>query len=195
LLLFSHCATSSQTPIPLRLLPPPLNGGSRFQTRSRLLPLRLRHRLHRSFRKWKKKWVLVTPSSSPTNTNTNTTTSNNYHAPANSKASSLLLLRRWTPTTDEEPPRRKFRYTPIVVLEEQKKIMVKEENEPATESDQSAARQTNVTHEMHGKLNMYEMLEGTKDSDIVKLDHGLVDLQSHNDETSQNSDTELENNI
>jgi len=50
----------------------------------------------------------------------------------------------------------------IVVLEEQKKIMVKEENEPATESDQSAARQTNVTHEMHGKLNMYEMLEGTK---------------------------------
>ncbi|KAK7354269.1 hypothetical protein VNO80_19728 [Phaseolus coccineus] len=169
-------------------------------------------------RKWKKKWVLVTPSSSPTNTKTTTTTTtNNAHAPANSKASSLLLLRRWTPTTDEEPPRRKFRYTlfeffscavmmgcgvwvglefcSIVVLEEQKRIMVKEENEPATESDQSAAKQTNVTHEMHEKLNMYEMLEGTKESGIIKLDHGLVDLQSPNDETSQNSDTELENNI
>jgi len=50
----------------------------------------------------------------------------------------------------------------IAVLEEQKKIMVKEENEPATESDQSAARQTNVTLEMDGKLNMNEMLDGTK---------------------------------
>ncbi|XP_047174026.1 uncharacterized protein LOC124841745 isoform X1 [Vigna umbellata] len=149
-------------------------------------------------RKWKKKWVHVTPSSSPSNSNTN----NNAHAPANSNASSLLLLRRWTPTTDDdaaatdEPPRRKFRYTPIAVLEEQKKNMVKDENEPATESDQSEARQTNVIHEMQGKLNMNEMSEETKDSNIVrKDDDGLVDLQSHNDETSQNSDTQLENNV
>ncbi|BAT89791.1 hypothetical protein VIGAN_06085600 [Vigna angularis var. angularis] len=66
-------------------------------------------------RKWKKKWVHVTPSSSLNNTNTN----NNAHDLANSNASSLLLLRRWTPTTDDdatatdEPPRRKFHYTHV----------------------------------------------------------------------------------
>ncbi|CAJ1964037.1 unnamed protein product [Sphenostylis stenocarpa] len=192
-------------------------------------------------RKWKKKWVHVTPSSSPSNTNT--ITANNAHSPANSNASSRLLLRRWTPTTaddaaatvSDEPPRRKFRYTPflccvdevwrlgvfgifrwnekrwvgllvcmlhelgfgvlrkmIAVLDEQKKMMVvKEEHESATESDQSAARQKNVTHEMQGKLNMNEKLEETKDSNIVELDHGL-DLHSNKDETSQNSDTQLE---
>lgn len=51
----------------------------------------------------------------------------------------------------------------IAVLEEQKKNMVKEENEPAaTESDQSEVKETNVTHEMQGKLNMNEMSEETK---------------------------------
>lgn len=51
----------------------------------------------------------------------------------------------------------------IAVLEEQKKTMdVKAENEPTTEGDQLAAEQPNVTHEMHGELNMNEMLEETK---------------------------------
>ncbi|XP_014518019.1 uncharacterized protein LOC106775409 [Vigna radiata var. radiata] len=151
-------------------------------------------------RKWKKKWVHVTPSSSVSNTTA--TTNNNGHSHANSNSSSRLLLRRWTPTTaddaagvSDEPPRRKFRYTPIAVLEEQKRMMVvKKENEPATGSDQSAVKQTNITHEKQGKFNMNEILEETKDSNIVKLDHGL-DLQSNNDETSLNSDTQLETNI
>ncbi|ESW18521.1 hypothetical protein PHAVU_006G048400 [Phaseolus vulgaris] len=150
-------------------------------------------------RKWKKKWVQVNPSSSASNT---TTTNNNKGSHANSNSSSRLLLRRWTPTTaddaaavSDEPPRRKFRYTPIAVLEEQKKIMVvKKEHESATESDQPAVRQKNITHERQGKLNMDEILEETKDSNIVKLDHGL-DLESNNDETSLNSDNQLETNI
>jgi len=51
----------------------------------------------------------------------------------------------------------------IAVLEEQKKIMVvKKEHESATESDQPAVRQTNITHERQGKLNMDEILEETK---------------------------------
>jgi len=52
----------------------------------------------------------------------------------------------------------------IAVLEEQKKVMVvKKEHEPAaTESDQPAVRQTNITHEMQGKLNMNEIVEETK---------------------------------
>ncbi|TKY46955.1 hypothetical protein E2542_SST29006 [Spatholobus suberectus] len=144
-------------------------------------------------RKWKKKWVHVTPSSLPSNSHS--------HA-ANSNASSRLLLRRWTPTTadddddagtvSDEPPRRKFRYTPIAVLEQKKMMVVKAECEPPTDSDQLAARQTNVTHEMHGKLNMNEMLEETMDSNIGKLDLGL-NFQSNNGETSQNSDAQLEN--
>ncbi|RDX72067.1 hypothetical protein CR513_48504, partial [Mucuna pruriens] len=133
-------------------------------------------------RKWKKKWVHVTPSSFHNNSNSHTANSNTTNA------SSRLLLRRWTPTTaddaagtvSDEPPRRKFRYTPIAVLEEQKKLMViKAENEPATDSDQLATGQTNVTHEVHGKLNTNEMLEETKDSNTGKLDLGL-DLQSNN---------------
>ncbi|KHN30877.1 hypothetical protein glysoja_045271 [Glycine soja] len=95
----------------------------------------------------------------------------------------------------DEPPRRKFRYTPVVVLEEQKKMnVVKAEHEPTIETDQLAARQTNVTHEMQGKLNMNEMLEETKDSNIGNLDLGS-DFQSNTGGNSQNSDAQLENSM
>ncbi|KAL2322719.1 hypothetical protein Fmac_027098 [Flemingia macrophylla] len=213
-------------------------------------------------RKWKKKWVHVTPSSLPNHSHSNNPTS-----------SSRLLLRRWTPTTADDaaatvaddPPRRKFRYTPvcasfslcfffrflkkyvlsvqfcgekfrfllmgcdvfggswgfgcgswvrlecvclfvclwhelgfgavgnmIAVLDEQKKMMtVKAEDEPATESDQSASRHTNVTREMQGKLNMNEMLEEAKNSNMGNLDLDL-DFQSNNGENSQSTDDQLE---
>ncbi|KAL5178025.1 hypothetical protein HKD37_08G023679 [Glycine soja] len=180
-------------------------------------------------RKWKKKWVHVTPSSLPNNnshshTNNFTTTTTND--------SSHLLLRRWTPTTaddsagavSDDPPRRKFRYTPvavmfrlvcwvglfvcmwhelgfgivrnmIAVLEEQKKMnVVKAEHDPTIEADQLAFRQTNVTHEMQGKLNMNEMLEETKDSNIGNLDLGS-DFQSNTGENCHDSDSQLENSI
>lgn len=51
----------------------------------------------------------------------------------------------------------------IAALEEQKKGAVeKVEREPTTESDQLTARQTNVNHEVHAKLNMNEISEDTK---------------------------------
>lgn len=88
-------------------------------------------------RKWKKKWIHVTPSSS------NQTEANGRVNGVNS--SSHLLLYKWTPITPnqnkdnngndgnnesknyskddddsvEEPPKRKFKYIPIAVLEEQ----------------------------------------------------------------------------
>ncbi|KAK7305172.1 hypothetical protein VNO77_43072 [Canavalia gladiata] len=146
-------------------------------------------------RKWKKKWVHVTPSSLHTNSHTNSTNTNNTNA------SSRLLLRRWTPTTaddvsgnvSDEPPRRKFRYTPIAVLEEQKKMVVEkvEKYEPATEGDQLTPGQTNATHEMQEKLNMNESVEETKDPNISKLDLGLG-LKDNNGESCQNSDDQLE---
>ncbi|CAL5202255.1 unnamed protein product [Lathyrus oleraceus] len=136
-------------------------------------------------RKWEKKWVHVSPSSFNNNKNSN--------------ASSRLLLRRWTPVTNrssaeeacdvsDEPPRRKFRYTPIAVLEEQKKGAVeKVEKEPTIETDQLTDRQTNVNREVHRKLNMNEISEDSKDSNMSKVDLGL-DFQGNNGENSQNSD-------
>lgn len=48
----------------------------------------------------------------------------------------------------------------IAVLEEQKRLAVrKAENEVTTEIGQSTARPTNVTNEIHGKLNMNEVSE------------------------------------
>lgn len=72
--------------------------------------------------------------------------------------------------------------------------VVKAEHEPTIETDQLAARQTNVTHEMQGKLNMNEMLEETKDSNIGNLDLGS-DFQSNTGGNSQNSDAQLENSM
>ncbi|KAK7288453.1 hypothetical protein RIF29_01912 [Crotalaria pallida] len=130
-------------------------------------------------RKWKKKWVHVPPP----------TVSSASHN-TNSSSSSRLLLRRWTPiaaassadddshnsspNASDEPPRRKFRYTPIAVLEDQKNVVTeKAEFEPTTESDQLTAQQTNVTRCMHGELNMNEVLEDTKGSNMDELDLGL----------------------
>ncbi|KAF7815889.1 uncharacterized protein G2W53_029858 [Senna tora] len=76
-------------------------------------------------RRWKKKWVHVSPSSLSSNHN-----SHHSHTNTNTNAAgSRLLLCRWTPITpspttasatatadadnsSDEPPRRKFRYTP-----------------------------------------------------------------------------------
>ncbi|XP_045823491.1 uncharacterized protein LOC123918959 [Trifolium pratense] len=137
-------------------------------------------------RKWEKKWVHVSPSSFNNN-------SKNKNDNGNDK--SRLLLRRWTPVTNtssssaaDEPPRRKFRYTPIAALEEQKKgVAEKVENESTIESDQMKVRQTDVNHGVHRKLNMNEILDNTKDSNMNKLDLDL-DFQGNNGENNQDSD-------
>ncbi|XP_058733511.1 uncharacterized protein LOC131605134 [Vicia villosa] len=91
----------------------------------------------RPVRKWKKKWVHVSPSSassnSKNNTNHNRGSSNNTY----NNDSHLLLLYKWTTITEsqnannngsngnvkdaqiepvEEPPRRKFKYVPVISL-------------------------------------------------------------------------------
>ncbi|XVF87818.1 hypothetical protein PTKIN_Ptkin18bG0151300 [Pterospermum kingtungense] len=102
-------------------------------------------------RKWKKKWVDVSPYNSASSSNNNNNNhSQNHHSSngtSNGNNGSHLVLFKWTPisqsqnninnngnntsATDdaaaaaavapEEPPRRKFKYIPIAVLEEQKK--------------------------------------------------------------------------
>lgn len=93
-------------------------------------------------RKWKKKWVHVSPSAASSNSNNNATThNNNNHASSNGNNGSHLLLYKWTPITQsqnnantnnsngnaanakdaapeppEEPPRRKFKYIPVFYI-------------------------------------------------------------------------------
>ncbi|KAE8725470.1 Co-chaperone GrpE family protein, putative isoform 1 [Hibiscus syriacus] len=74
-------------------------------------------------RKWKKKWVHLSPSS----------TAKHSQSGGQGSAASSVLLCRWTPLSlansgssvdgedDEQPPKRKFRYTPVAVLEEERK--------------------------------------------------------------------------
>ncbi|CAK7322880.1 unnamed protein product [Dovyalis caffra] len=87
-------------------------------------------------RKWKRKWVHVSPS--PTINYRNNNHSNGHNDNNNG---SRLLLCRWTPlspaaasgtttsSSSEDPPKRKFRYTPIAVLEERSKVEKKVEQE------------------------------------------------------------------
>lgn len=87
-------------------------------------------------RKWKKKWVHVSPSAASSNSNTNHNHNQN-HSSSNGNNGSHLLLYKWTPLTQsqnntnsntngnakevppdspEEPPRRKFKYIPVFQL-------------------------------------------------------------------------------
>jgi hypothetical protein len=51
----------------------------------------------------------------------------------------------------------------IAALEEQKKgVVEKVENEPTIKTDQMTARQTDVNHEVRGKLDMNEISDNTK---------------------------------
>ncbi|GKV01920.1 hypothetical protein SLEP1_g14431 [Rubroshorea leprosula] len=98
-------------------------------------------------RKWKKKWVHISPSNN-NNSSSSSNHSQNHQSSVNGTSNgnnvSHLLLFKWTPISQsqngnngdsgdknsvkedavvapEEPPRRKFRYMPIALLEEQKK--------------------------------------------------------------------------
>ncbi|KAF2298243.1 hypothetical protein P3X46_020651 [Hevea brasiliensis] len=116
-------------------------------------------------RKWKKRWVHVSPSN-----NNNNNHSQNHHIPTNTNAAtngnngSHLLLYKWTPLTQsnkdnannsngnnangdknslkedvtslpEEPPKRKFKYVPVYLLEEQREEAAEKVEDEAKLSD------------------------------------------------------------
>ncbi|KAL4367958.1 hypothetical protein GQ457_05G034140 [Hibiscus cannabinus] len=110
-------------------------------------------------RRWKKKWVHVSPPNAGRNTTTTTTPNNNHHSSngtSNGNNGTHLVLFKWTPisqsqnnnannspgddavATPEEPPRRKFKYIPIAVLEEQEQEKEAAENEAAENVDDEA---------------------------------------------------------
>ncbi|WCJ32997.1 hypothetical protein M5689_014384 [Euphorbia peplus] len=138
-------------------------------------------------RKWKKKWVHVSPSPS-SNAGNHSSHSHSNGVAGNSNNNSRLLLCRWTPlsstaaaaasvdTPSEEPPRRKFRYTPMVVLEEQKKAAKKVDHEVRTSREFSPLRGSK-----NDDLNLDDATfkTETQDSNTSSLDLGLC-LKGHN---------------
>ncbi|KAF7840564.1 serine/threonine-protein kinase pakA [Senna tora] len=107
-------------------------------------------------RKWKKKWVHVSPSSASASSN-----ANNNNGTSNGNNGSHLVLYKWTPITQsqngntnnnnvensagkedtavgaapEEPPRRKFKYVPVALLEEQKNEAAENEGAEKVEDE------------------------------------------------------------
>ncbi|XP_057977892.1 uncharacterized protein LOC131164601 [Malania oleifera] len=128
-------------------------------------------------RRWKKKWVHVSPSSAATVTC--------HSSQSNSADSCRLLLCRWTPISSsspaederssaepEEPPRRKFRYTPIALIEEQKKAIRKQADDETKTSEpaQSTPTLTSMSDDLYEKSNSSELqMEAAQVSDKNQL--------------------------
>ncbi|KAG4945968.1 hypothetical protein AAZX31_15G108800 [Glycine max] len=169
-------------------------------------------------RKWKKKWIHVSPSSASSNSNANNHASNASH----------LLLYKWTPLTQSqnttnnanangnakdappeppaEPPRRKFKYVPVALLEEQKNEAaenegtekVDEESKPIdVDSGAAEATRKNETLDEKPDINDVPMEESQSQykNQVVRqdLNESTLDLSlgltSHDDEHDSDSKT------
>ncbi|KAE8734935.1 Co-chaperone GrpE family protein, putative isoform 1 [Hibiscus syriacus] len=135
-------------------------------------------------RKWKKKWVHVSPSS----------TAKHSQSTGHGSAASSILLCRWTPLSfansgssavdgedEEQPPKRKFRYTPVAVLEdERKKAAAKQvENEAKTDGNKTEQSTEWLSSKTNIVLNMNALLKKeTQDPNMSNLDLGLC-LKGH----------------
>ncbi|XWS18141.1 hypothetical protein CRYUN_Cryun32bG0016600 [Craigia yunnanensis] len=143
-------------------------------------------------RKWKKKWVHVSPSNSGNSNNNNH--SQNHHSnngTSNGNNGSHLVLFKWTPISQsqnnnnnsskddavaapEEPPSRKFKYIPIAVLEGQNKEAAGNVDDEAKPSgtDPIAAEPTSRNGGFNEKpdINDIAMEESEEDNKIVRQD-------------------------
>ncbi|MFQ6621445.1 hypothetical protein Gotur_001619 [Gossypium turneri] len=136
-------------------------------------------------RKWKKKWVHVSPSSTAKLSQSN----------GNGSAASSILLCRWTPLSfadsgssavdgedEEQPPKRKYRYTPVAVLEEERRRAAaakQVENEAKTDENKTKRSPDWLSSKTDNELNMNNILKKeTQDSSMGNLDLGLC-LKGH----------------
>lgn len=122
-------------------------------------------------RRWKKKWVHVSPSSSSSASNNNNANQNHANG-SNGNNGSHLLLFKWTPITQsqnnangngngsvkdaavepvEEPPRRKFKYVPVAVLEEQKNEATEDEVTEKVEDESNPIEADSIAAEPTSK--------------------------------------------
>ncbi|XWS15507.1 hypothetical protein CRYUN_Cryun34aG0006100 [Craigia yunnanensis] len=147
-------------------------------------------------RKWKKKWVHVSPSNSgSSNINNNNHCQN--HLSRNGNNGSHLVFFKWTPISQsqsqsqnnninnngnynsskddavaapEEPPRRKFKYIPIAVLEEQKKEAAENIDDEAKPNEAAEPTSRNDGLEEKPDINDLPIDESQEDNKIVRQD-------------------------
>ncbi|KAE8704334.1 Co-chaperone GrpE family protein, putative isoform 1 [Hibiscus syriacus] len=137
-------------------------------------------------RKWRKKWVHVSPSSTAKHSQPN----------GNGSAASSILLCRWTPLSfaesgssavdgegeeQQQPPKRKFRYTPVVMIEEErKKAAAKQVEDEAKADDNKTEQSPDLQSSKTGnELNMNDILKNEiQGSNTSNLDLGLC-LKGH----------------
>ncbi|XP_022723706.1 probable serine/threonine-protein kinase DDB_G0291350 isoform X2 [Durio zibethinus] len=134
-------------------------------------------------RKWKKKWVHVSPSNSGSSNNNHSQNHHSSNGTSNGNNGSHLVLFKWTPISQsqnnnnnnndnnngnnkddavaepEEPPRRKFKYIPIAVLEEQKKEAAENLDDEAkpSETDPNAAEPTSRNDDFDEKPDINDV--------------------------------------
>ncbi|XP_010545239.1 PREDICTED: uncharacterized protein LOC104817682 [Tarenaya hassleriana] len=138
-------------------------------------------------RKWKKKWVHVSTSS----------TAGSRASKSNGRGNTgNLFLCRWTPLSPassaagetEEPPRRRFRYAPIAMLEQREKgASSKQEAEAEEEEEETEEFETETPSPKNVELNMNLMTMDTdqtsEEPKTGRLDLGVC-LKDLNDEDS-----------
>ncbi|KAE8680243.1 Co-chaperone GrpE family protein, putative isoform 1 [Hibiscus syriacus] len=142
-------------------------------------------------RKWKKKWVHVSPSSTAKHSQSN----------GNGSTASSILLCRWAPLSfadsgssavdgeveEQHPPKRKFRYTPVVVVEEERKKAAAKQVEDEAKTDDNKIKQSPdlLSSKTGNELDMNNLLKNEiQDSNKGNLNLVLC-LKGH--DGSQNS--------
>ncbi|OMP04325.1 hypothetical protein COLO4_09732 [Corchorus olitorius] len=141
-------------------------------------------------RKWKKKWVHVSPSSTVKHSQSN----------GNGSATTSIVLCRWTPLTatdsgssaavstvdgedEEQPPKRKFRYTPVAVLEEERRRAAAKQVEDEAKADENEINRSPdwLSSKRDNEFNMNkDPKKETQHSSVGNLDLGLC-LKGLND--------------
>ncbi|KAL3733421.1 hypothetical protein ACJRO7_022874 [Eucalyptus globulus] len=150
-------------------------------------------------RKWKKRWVHVSPPSAAAAPASH----HRSHFQPNHPASNLFLC-RWTPVSSgasaapdggdgggggsgsaEEAPRRKYRYTPIAVLEDHTKAAARKAEEgKISENYPSTGGPMVENDDMYGKSDHAE----DEEKEIQNLSKGGLDLGVSPDEPENGHD-------
>ncbi|ERM96994.1 B-cell CLL/lymphoma 7 protein family member A [Amborella trichopoda] len=99
-------------------------------------------------RKWKKKWVHISPPNSNPTSSTHLRLYKWTASPSTTKDDDSATPPDTTTTpTQEEPPRRRVRYVPVAVLEEQRKEASEKVDEETKPSDTTTSSPGTTKHE------------------------------------------------
>ncbi|CAN8274219.1 unnamed protein product [Cochlearia groenlandica] len=169
-------------------------------------------------RKWKKKWVHVSPSTKKDNSSSaasaapSVVNGDSVSSEGNSNGSHLLLY-RWAPLSQgsngngnedgngesdspiddpaasEEPPRRRFKYVPVAVLEEQKKEILEIEEDDKVMMEDDKVEENISAAEPSEKITEAEEKPDT--NDVVMEDNQEEEKTTRQDLNESSKDLGL----